>query len=489
MTVLQWLALLFGGSVTAPPTFMESEPIIKLDPLYAITAGDHRAAALVYDTILLPTHENRWHSEVLEDWYTQRDGSLRLVLKPKRRWHDNEPVVGADVCASLMTLRHPETMAPMAQLAKAVTAECHVDAQQPLQVTVRLSERSVNPWRHFEIPLLPAHRIADAVRWDTLSPPIGSGPYEATFDGRRWVFESNHRGRHVLAHPVLRREHIGHAAAQAGALIAGGVEGLIEVSPPELQRLRETPGVQLRYYKRERWTTLILDTSEGLTRSIAVRAAIEEAIDQRALREEVIGLDTGREEQACQLVTGPYDPHDDRYNHSVRLAPRSHEGATTGRLVLGVFQGTDDRERLTRAMTRSLTAAGFEVEWRLLAQEAWTSSALTGELGSELDGVLTTLRRDEGLDPFFRTRTERHGALQPFASAHPSVDQAFEAIERSSTPIAAARTLHAVLVQTHTLVPLWQKDSWTAWSDAQVQHLVVSPDSYFGRIQDWTSSK
>ena len=127
MTVIQWLTLLLGGSVTAPPTFVESAPIVKLDPLYAITAGDHRAAALVYDTILIPTHENTWSSQVLEDWYTQRDGSLRLVLKPKRRWHDGELVVGADVCASLAALRHPETIATVAQLAKAVTVDCRVD--------------------------------------------------------------------------------------------------------------------------------------------------------------------------------------------------------------------------------------------------------------------------------------------------------------------------------------------------------------------------
>jgi len=357
MTALQWISLLFTGTATVPPTFVESGPIVKLDPLYAITAGDHRAAALVYDTILTPKSDDVWRSDVLEDWRTERDGSLQLVMKPKRRWHDGEPVVGADLCASLTALRHPETIAPIAQLAKAITVDCQVDMDTPLQVNVRLSERSLNPWRHFEIPLLPSHRIQDAVRWDTLSPPVGSGPYSAMFDGRRWTFHSNERRANTVAHRTLRREHTPDGAAQAAALVAGGVEGVVEVSPPELQRLRETRGLQLRYYQRKRWTTLLLDTSEGITESLAVRAAIEEALDQQALREEVVGLDAGRDEQACQLVTGPYSPQDPRYNHSVRLDSETTGDRDLGHLVFGVFEGTDDKDRLMRAVTRALSSA------------------------------------------------------------------------------------------------------------------------------------
>jgi len=112
---------------------------------------------------------------------------------------------------------------------------------------------------------------------------------------------------------------------------------------------------------------------------------------------------------------------------------------------------------------------------------------LTGARASDLDGVLTTLRRVEGLDAFLHTRNGRTGSMQPFSAGHPAVDQALDAIERSSTPIAAARTLHAVLAQTHAIIPLWQKDSWTAWQSTRVQHLVVSPDTYFDHVQDWTS--
>ena len=487
MTAWKWIALLFTGTAAAPPTFIESTPVTKLDPLYAITAGDHRAAALVYDTILTPNNDESWKSRVLDDWSTARDGSLQLVMKPKRRWHDGEPVTGVDLCTSLTALRHPDTVAPIAQLAKSIAVDCAVDPQDPLVVNVRLSERSLNPWRHFEIPLLPAHQIQDAVRWDTLTPPIGSGPYSATFDGRRWAFRAHPRRAGALAFQTLHREYTPHGTAQANALMGGGVDGMIEVPPPELVRLREAGGLQLRFYERERWTTLLLDTAEGPTQSRDVRAAIEHAIDQHALREEVIGLDSGRDAQACQVVTGPYDPRDARYNHSVRLDVEEPSAPQTDRLVLGVFEGTDDRERLTRALSRALAAAGFHVTWELLEGEAWTGSVLAGARAGDLDGILTTLRRDEGLDAFLRTRSERAGALQPFSAGHPEVDHAFEAIQRSSTPIAAARTLHAVLAQTHTIIPLWQKDSWTAWSSDRVQHLAIHPDDYFGNIQDWTS--
>ena len=89
---------------------------------------------------------------------------------------DGEPVVGADLCTSLTALRHPETIATIAPRARAITVNCEVDASNPLLVHVRLSERSLNPWRHFEMAevIYVVSKSAFMDIWVWIVVPLGS---------------------------------------------------------------------------------------------------------------------------------------------------------------------------------------------------------------------------------------------------------------------------------------------------------------------------
>ena len=484
-----WAGLLFGGAATPDPTFYEPSPLIMPDPLYAVTAGDERAAALIYDPILTRGLDGDLTSRVLEHWSAKDDSRITLRLKPGLRWHDGEPVHARDVCASLLAIRHPETRARIGRIARSTSVACSVSDDAPRTVQIVLGERGIDPWPHLNTPFLPAHRVGASVDWGDLQPPVGTGPYRAEFDGRRWAFHAFPRSLRAPLIRALHRDHTPLAHARVDALLSGGVASIVEVPPEDLPRIRASVDVTLRYYDRQRLTGILLNTAHGIMTDERERARLDANLRRASLRQRVIGLDPDRSSQTCMLVTGPYGFDDPRYNHAVPAREFVVDTPPPDELTplsLGVFEGTDDQVALTAALTQTLHGAGYQVRVTVLDGATWFNEILEGADPNAFDAILTTFSLDEDIGPWLHTRTPRQGALQPFAHGHLKVDMAIDELRDSPDPIAASRNLHAVLADEHVLLPLWEKDAWTAWSNGRAQHLPLSPGDYFGHITRWT---
>jgi ABC-type transport system substrate-binding protein len=487
VNVWTWLGLLVGGHAVPDPTFYEDGPLIMLDPLYAVTAGDERAASLVYDRILTQGLDGALTSRVLEDWDVESDGRITLRLKSGLRWHDGEPAHARDLCTSLLAIRHPDTTARIGRLARATSLACSVSKDLPRTVSVVLGERGIDPWPHLDTPLIPSHRIDQGVSWGDLQPPVGTGPYRAIEDGRRWRFTSYPR---TLLAPLIRTLHRDHTSlghAHTDALLSGGVAAVIEVPPDDLPRIRQQSGITLRYYDRQRLTGLLLNTAHGTMSEASNRSRLHHSLDRGPLRAEVIGTDPDRSSQTCMLVTGPYGQDDARYNHAVpHVLEPAPWGAEPTPLALGVYAGTDDQVKLTAAVSRSLRRSGFDVHVTVLDGKTWFNEVLEGARPDEFDALLTTFNLEEEIGPWLHSRSHRQGLLQPFSAGHLAVDLALDELRHSPDGVAASRNLHAVLANHHVLIPLWEKDTWTAWANGRAEHLPLSPGDYFGHITRWT---
>jgi len=285
----------------------------------------------------------------------------------------------------------------------------------------------------------------------------------------------------------LHRDHTSLTHAHTDALLSGGVAAVIEVPPDDLPRIRQQPDVTLRYYDRQRLTGLLLNTAHGVMHDASHRSRVHHSLDREPLRASVIGIDPDRSRQTCALVTGPYGQDDPRYNHAVPyvLEPVPW-GAEPTPLSLGVYAGTDDQVKLTAAVSQSLRRSGFDVQVTVIDGKAWFNEVLAGARPDEFDALLTTFNLDEEIGPWLHSRSHRQGLLQPFSAGHLAVDQALDELRHSPDRVAASRNLHAVLADHHVLIPLWEKDTWTAWANGRAGHLPLSPGDYFGHITRWT---
>jgi microcin C transport system substrate-binding protein len=102
-----------------------------------------------------------------------------FFLNPAARWHDGKPITAADVVFSLDTLKqegHPVYRVLYKPIEKAV-------AISPLQVRFYFSDREHRelPLIAAAMPILPKHYYTQVeFNKTTLTPPLGSGPYNIT---------------------------------------------------------------------------------------------------------------------------------------------------------------------------------------------------------------------------------------------------------------------------------------------------------------------
>ena len=82
--------------------FIPQADLAILDPIGTTAYVTRNHALMVYDTLFGVDEQYNPHPQMLESAVVENDGKLwRLTLRPGLRFHDNEPVLGKDVVASL----------------------------------------------------------------------------------------------------------------------------------------------------------------------------------------------------------------------------------------------------------------------------------------------------------------------------------------------------------------------------------------------------
>lgn len=224
------------------------------------------------------------------EWSTDRR-TLTLRLEPGLRWHDGRPTTARDVAFTLDAARDPATgYARAADLAGIVAVDVSDSATVVLHF--RLPPPAFPPVL-CELPVLPAHRLAnvprDRMRQVAFSTaPVGNGPFRfvSRVPGQRWVFERNESFPRALGGPPSVRRLVVAVVDEAATKFAGLVSGELDVagiSPASAPLVARDPTLRVIEYPVLSATALVFNTTTPPFDDERVRRAVSAALDRERI--------------------------------------------------------------------------------------------------------------------------------------------------------------------------------------------------------------
>ncbi|MCA9493714.1 MAG: hypothetical protein KC621_27465 [Myxococcales bacterium] len=419
-----------------------------MHPLFVTTPTERAVDELLQVRIFEPAAQG-WRSRVVADPVVL-DRVVSLSVLPETRWSDGQPIVGADLCATvdrMLDRSHPTrwTAGTVARL-----ESCRDDPAHPEVAAVTLTHAGVDARAALALPLLPAHRPD----WTSFAGgklpsgmlPIGAGSHAMRVRGGVSEIVSSTGGlplRFVVSEDPV------------AAFLADG-PGRVEVGPADLGRVRGVTGVTVdRVLPGTTWA-LFLDTSRPPFDDLATRAAFDAALDRTGLAEAWLGRDPSLDKQPWTLISGPF-PAGSRLASRGVPVPTRHEGALGERkleLDLVVPAGA-------AAFGAALQAAlpGTTVTTRELTAEQWAFSLLDGGHAGTSHAAL--VRLDDEPCAYLHTRTETDGWANPFGFSDEGVDRACDALRRGDPD--AGPILHGRAADAHPASFLWTVEGRVAY--------------------------
>ena len=453
-----------------PLVWAESALPTTMDPLHPKSPVDYRVHALIYDHLFYRDGDT-WSSHVLDDITVAEDGRLHATVIPQIRWHDGDRLRPADVCHSVDALNHAVD-SPFHRNHRSHPVHCEIN-EAKTGVWISFAERPhPDPRASLSIPLIPASGSGDPVE----PQPVGTGPMRARFHNGTWLFEAWSGGSRPSQIPVMRLAVEPSRTEQVRALLDGEVDGVIGVPPAQLPEVRKA-GMSLRYYERQSWWYLALDTTKPPLDDPSLRAALDAHLDRRALREKLVTTDPDRDAHPCTLISGPWPPDSARYNRGVMLPqPEPVDPVPLG---------------LRIAVPNTLDLPARRVLDALLAQ--WSGFGATGSVVSgdadleDFHVVVGTWTHGDNISPLYHSPSSHRGLANPFGFSDVVVDRLLRDLDDAQTDLEThqlSREIHALLADQRAHLYLWELDWWSAWRPG-IEHQVISPGDYFGDLSAW----
>jgi peptide/nickel transport system substrate-binding protein len=208
---------------------------------------------------------------------------LTMVLLSGLRWHDGAPTTARDAAFTLNAARDPATGFPRASALVSLAA---ADAIDDTTLVLRFTTpQPALPPILGELPLAPAHLLADVPRADLRRhafgrEPTGNGPfrYVSRTPGQRWIFDANAEFPAALGGPPALRRIVVAVVDEATIKFAGLVSGELDVagiSPPMASLVARDDALRVLTYPLLFSTGLIFNTTKPPFDDSRVRRAID----------------------------------------------------------------------------------------------------------------------------------------------------------------------------------------------------------------------
>jgi peptide/nickel transport system substrate-binding protein len=276
----------YGGSLTegivGAPRFV--------NPLLAISDTDHDLAALTYAGLMGYDAQGNLVPILAQDYSVSDDGkTYTFTLREGETFSDGTPLTSDDVVYTIQKAQDPLLKSPVLSN----WANIRVEATDVRTVTFILPSSYPSFLQNATLGILPA-RI-----WRTISDenfpfspamivPVGAGPFQVskiTRDGSGEVTDYTlvPNGNFVLGKPYIGTMHFivyGDRTALAAALKSRAVQSAYGVS-------QNTGALRAPY--TQVFGVFFNASSEPLFKNIEVRQALSQAIDRRAIVENVLG--------------------------------------------------------------------------------------------------------------------------------------------------------------------------------------------------------
>ena len=349
-----------GGSITIA---LGSEPT-TLDPQIREDGGERAVNDNVYETLLARNKDGELEPKLAAEMPTQVDETTwEVKLQEGVTFHNGEPFNADVVVASFERIIDPEFASEQASFFEGITA---VEAVDP--TTVRFTTDGpdpILPSRLYWIKIVPAEYSSDP---GFAEAPVGTGPYKfvSWSRGQDVVLEKNteYWGDPKPSIDEVTYRFVSEPGTRLSGLISGEFDLITNLLPEDAERAPKFAHVQGLEHP-----VMILNTMDGPTADVAVRQAMNYAVDKETIAAELYG--GFAQVDQCQILSPtyvgfnpdiqayPYDP--DRAKQMITDA--GAEGAQI-EIVSTAGRWLKDRE-ITEAVANYWTEAGLQVEVRI----------------------------------------------------------------------------------------------------------------------------
>jgi len=282
-----------GGSV--------SEGIVGaprfINPVLAISDADRDLSALVYSGLLRATPQGDYIPDLAQSYAISQDGrTYTFVLRPNATFHDGSPVSAEDVVFTIQKTQDATLKSP----ARANWSGVAVQAIDAHTVRFTLTQAYAPFIENLTLGILPKHLWQDVSDdempfSDLNTSPVGSGPFTVhsisrTSSGIPASYTLKPFGAYTLGSPYLNNITLHFYQNEndlTNALKNGAVDAASGISPATLTSLK---GFTVKRSPLNRVFGVFFNQNQSATlRDLAVRQALNDAVNRTALVQEVLG--------------------------------------------------------------------------------------------------------------------------------------------------------------------------------------------------------
>lgn len=363
-----------GGSVVVA---ISSDPG-GLNPAITTQGGVHLICGSIFSGLVAHDFDLKPVPDLAERWEVSPDGrTYTFFIAHDAEFHDGTPLTSADVqftFEQLLLKYHSRTRASIGDnLRRITTPDPHTvvfEFDHPYAAFLQLVDVT-------NAPVMPKHLYegTDPLTNPHNTRPVGSGPFkfQEWLKGDHLTLVRNERyfkpGKPYLERIVYKV--MPEAAMATIAFERGEVDYLLNPSPLDLARLKNTPGVVLSDKGREGFATvetLIPNLTRAPLSDLRVRQAMAHAIDKDYLVDKLLmGMGTPATGPVSHLLGWAYNLNVDRYEHNVALANQLLDEAGYKRGADGMrfhlkFVHAASYAKVAEALRDQLRAAGIAVD-------------------------------------------------------------------------------------------------------------------------------
>lgn len=350
-----------------------------LNPAVTTSGNTHPVTDQIFNGLVGLDESLQPIPELAASWTIEDAGrSYRFALRKDVAWHDGQPFTSADVKFTFehaLLKYHSRTRAALEDLVSAI------DAPDPYVVVFRL-KRPYGPLLQrldvVEASIIPEHvfRNQDLLSGAPTRHPIGTGPF--TFvsyaPADRLILAKNRdyfrKGVPIVDRVVFRI--MPNAATAIAGLEKGEIDYVGAVAGPDVQRLRQTPGIAVVAGSGGSGGSICQDVlipnlSRAPLNDVRVRRAIATALDRPFIVDRVyFGQGRPATGPISHLLAWAYTPDVRQYPHDVNTANRLLDEAglkakaNDARFAL-TFTHASTQQRLAQAVREQLKAVGISV--------------------------------------------------------------------------------------------------------------------------------
>lgn len=336
-----------------------------------------------YDTLVEPDRSGELVPALAESWDVSDDNLVwTFTLREGVVFHNGDVLTSADVKATFERLLRPETASPNAGEFAAIET---IETPDASTVVFRLSEPSApllasmaSGWG----AILPGALIEAG--HDFASEPVGTGPFAFVewIRDSRVVMEKND-AYWMEGHPRVDGVVINiipENAVQVQGLLSGELHVVDSITSQDLPVLESNPDVYVRKDLSALVMVLAMNTARAPLDSLALRQAVNHAIDKQAVMDIAYG---GGEPVGTFMDIGDpyYVDYTDLYPYDPTRARQTLEASGVELdepLVMALPEIYEPHVRAGEMYQEMLEDVGIDVELRLVDWSTWINDVYAG---------------------------------------------------------------------------------------------------------------